>query len=278
MSTMNRVSKTHPCPICQKPDWCLTGKSVVLCMRVASQRAKTMADGTVGYLHRSNGEALPPASFRRPAENHVNCAKILQKWGVDYGYKSLNYLARILGVSEDSLNELQCVKSPYPCVWGFPMCDGKDYVIGMRLRHENGKKWCEPGSHNGLFIPKGQRRPNEIVICEGPTDTAAALTIGLYAIGRFNCCGGITQINDFIFHNHIKRVIIVADCDEDRSLNGIVVNPGIQGAITLSEHLKVPSCTVTLPTKDMRQFVQGGGDLKTFQSLTSGLVWQKPHA
>lgn len=275
MSTMQRVSKAHPCPICEKPDWCLTGTDIVICMRVSSPKPKQMADGSVGYFHQANGKPLPPPAFHKRVEPSFESGKLLNKWAVDYGYKSLTYLSRTLGVSQNSLERIGCVKAPQHSVWGFPMKDGRGHVIGIRLRHKNGKKWCEPGGHNGLFIPVGNAK-SEVVICEGPTDTAAALTIGLYAIGRFNCCGGIYMIQEFIRMNRIRNAIIVADCDQDRDIGGMTVNPGIQGAMALSEHLPVPNCTVTLPVKDMREFVRLGGTAQTFRSLVDGLVWRQP--
>lgn len=274
MSTMTRVSRSHPCPVCKKSDWCLMGTDVVVCMRVQSSRVKMFADSTIGWLHRRNGDPLPLPPPRKAVQPDFNSGKLLQKWAVDYGFKSLNYLARTLSVSVEALEKLRCVKAPQHCVWGFPMYDGAGNIIGIRMRHENGRKWCEPGGHNGLFLPSGTV-DRHIVICEGPTDTAAALTIGLYAIGRFNCCGGIHQIQDFVRRNHVKRAMIVADVDQDREINGQVVNPGITGAITLAEHLGIPSCTVTLPAKDMRDFVQRGGDRKTFLAITNQLVWSQ---
>lgn len=274
MSSMTRVSQAHPCPICKKPDWCLTGTDMVVCMRVSSQRPKTFADSSVGWLHRRNGEPAPVIPPRKLPPPDFNSGKLLQKWAVDYGFKSLNYLARSLGVSVESLEKLRCVKAPQHCAWGFPMYDGLRNIIGIRMRHENGRKWCEPGGHNGLFIPMGHV-DRQILICEGPTDTAAALTMGLYAIGRFNCCGGIHQIQEFIKTNHVKRAIIVADVDNDREIDGRVVNPGITGAITLSEHLGIPNCTLTLPAKDVRSFHQKGGDRKTLLAMADQLVWNQ---
>jgi hypothetical protein len=278
MSAMTRVGRSHPCPICKKGDWCLTGTDIALCMRVESNRPKWLSDGSLGYLHRIDGAPLPSmAELARKSEpRKVQCdwGSRLKQWEQSHGLTSLNYLSKSLGVTRKSLELLGTVKSPQHSVWGFPMFDAKRNPIGIRLRHENGKKWSEPGSFNGLFIPDCPAEKT-MAICEGPTDTAAALTIGVYAIGRFNNCGGVDMIIEYIMVNKIKRVIIVADCDQDQIINDRVTNPGISGAIRLSGLLPVTSCTLTLPCKDMRAFVQRGGDSKTFNALTSQLVWHK---
>ena len=276
MSTPQRVNKAHPCPVCAKDSWCMTGTDIIFCMRVASPRQKTFADGSTAYLHARNGTPLPRPVYLKPQESPINCRLILEKWDLLYGTRSLEYLSKTLGVTRESLDMLGCVKSPQHSVWAFPMRDGLNYIIGIRLRHENGRKWCEPGSHNGLFIPQRINPQSELVITEGPTDCAAAISIGLYAVGRFNCSGGVYMINEFIKERRIGRVMIVADVDNDREINGVTVNPGIQEAMALSELLEVPSCTVTLPTKDMREFVSRGGTREAFNSIVSGLVWRNP--
>ena len=57
----------------------------------------------------------------------------------------------------------------------FPMRDDNSIIIGIRRRFGNGKKVCVVGSQNGLFIPAGIENASKLVICERPTDCAAAL-------------------------------------------------------------------------------------------------------
>lgn len=278
MSQMRRVSPSNPCVICKKGDWCLAGADLVICMRIQSSRVKHFSDGSVGFLHNRTGAPLPE-SHRAPAKERpipiINFSERLDQWRSKYGSSSLTYLARKLGITEKSLELTSCTKHPQHGAWCWPMRDGKNHIIGIRIRHENGSKWSETGSQNGLFLPQIEV-PKEIAICEGPTDTAAALSIGLYAIGRFNCCGGIHQIQEFIKNKNVKRITIIADVDQDRVIEGRLLNPGIRGAEALQEHIGIPSCILTLPSKDMRQFVASGGSLDLIKSLTSQLVWNNP--
>lgn len=275
MSTMQRVDRVHYCKVCLKTDWCLYGVDVAICMRVPSHRPKHFSDGTVGYLHSQSGDRLPEIQPKKAEVIHVDSAKLVDTWRKQYGLSSLAYLAQTLGVDVKALELLECVKAPQHLVWGFPMRDGRGFIIGIRMRHANGRKWCEPGGHNGLFVPN-KYSDGEITICEGPTDTAAALSLGLNAIGRFNCCGGIGMIQEHIKKAHIKRATIVADVDNDRVVNGSTINPGIQGAIALAEVLGIPTRCVTLPTKDIRNFLLVGGTRLHFDSIANQQVWNKP--
>jgi hypothetical protein len=277
MSQLKRVTRADPCAVCHKDNWCIYSDDVNICMRVVSPNAKTFADGTVGYIHnRGEHPSRPyvPTNSAREPEVFVDSARIVRTWRGCYGLESLTELATNLGLSRGALESLGCVKAPQEGVWGFPMSDSNRTVIGIRMRHLNGRKWCNTGGHNGLFIPLCPP-PREIVICEGPTDTAAALHIGLYAIGRFSCSGGGTMVRDFIKHHGVKRASIIADVDHDRQLHGQTVNPGIQGAMTLGELLGIHSRCVTLPGKDLREFVANGGTESDFQTMANQIVWNK---
>src|SRR5262245_9409936 len=61
-----RVSPGHPCPICERPDWCSVSADgrLVACRRIEHNgTAKTDKDGAAYYLHRLNGATAPAAAF-----------------------------------------------------------------------------------------------------------------------------------------------------------------------------------------------------------------------
>lgn len=277
MSAMRRVTRSRPCEGCKKTDWCLYGTDAYICMRVESQRRKEFTDGSVGWLHMTGSRPLPPLARKPEDKPTLNVAETLERWrGSVWSRGGLDTLATLLGVSAEALRALGCVHADQPAVWGFPMKAGDGSYTGIRLRHENGKKWAVVGSHPGLFIPECEPQP-ELLVVEGPTDAAAGFMMGAQIVGRPSCNGGGTQIIDFIKRRKIRRVTIVADVDLDRPRpNGSTWNPGLDGARGLSAMLPVANRIVTLPTKDLRDFVSRGGTLQMFNALANQLIWNKP--
>jgi hypothetical protein len=156
------------------------------------------------------------------------------------------------------------------------MRNGSNAIVGVRLRSGTGRKWAVKGSHQGLFIPQTDPSPMAYLV-EGPTNTAAALSMGVFAIGRPNNVGGVFDIQALIKNLKIKRVVIVADTDDDKIRDdGTHFNPGADGACSLAEHLGIPNCTLLLPVKDMRDFVTLGGTNAMLNQLVAQCVWRKP--
>lgn len=272
-----RVSHRDPCPRCLAPDWCTYSLElgVRCCMRVPSQRP-CKNGGWLHDLDSATAAAPPPRKSERPVVT-LNVRQVLESWGrSSFCRQHPVELAKQLGVSLDSLQMLGCVHSNQPKVWSFPMRSGDGSLIGIRMRHENGRKWALEGSRNGLFIPSCEAM-QEAVVVEGPTDAAAALTMGMFVIGTPNCSACRGDLIAAIKRLKIRRVSIIADVDQDKThKNGTTYNPGIDGARNLAELLPVPSRIVTLPTKDLRSFVQAGGNSATFYSIANQLVWNKP--
>src|SRR5258705_2607362 len=126
-------------------------------------------------------------------------------------------------------------------------------VIGVRIRDDaSGTKFAVRGSGNGLFLPRIDER--ELVIaCEGETDTAAALSLDFYAIGRPGCSGGTELFLRWLRRRAMRDVVVVADSD----------GPGIQGAYELVDALSAHARSVRVVIgprggKDLMQAVRSG--------------------
>ena len=106
------------------------------------------------------------------------------------------------------------------------------------------------GSRLGLFIPQGLKPSNLQLICEGESDTAAALTLGIAAIGLPSAGQAIPEALKFVRECKVNVPCIVAD-------NGTA---GRDGAENLAEALltdRVP-CRVLYPPdphEDLREWV-----------------------
>jgi len=257
----NRVTKAEPCGVCNRGDWCTWSDIGRCCMRLES--GKPMRNG--GWLH-----PLGSATAQRPAREAkpdpiLDVVGRMREWRSVRKSNDLAELSANLGVTVNSLESLGCVRAPYYKTWAFPMCSGDGHYCGIRLRNLSGEKWAERGSHQGLFM--GTIKPwSTVMITEGPTDAAAAITLGLEAMGRPSSAGGVDHIKVSLKRIQARRAVIVADMDD----------PGLRGAKTLQEHLPIPSAILTVPSKDLRSFVKNGGSRDMLDSVTSQLIWRQP--
>jgi 5S rRNA maturation endonuclease (ribonuclease M5) len=261
----HRPRKGERCPVCSKPDWCLLSNdgATVICSRATSPRPY----GQAGWLHSLDGSPLPTAESFIPAPREssqfIDCPAILQRCIVDTPAAKRDALAASLGVSGESLHRLGAVWSKRHDAWAFPMSDG-ERIVGIRLRNAAGKKWAVTGSKQGLFIPADLSGTGPLLICEGPTDTAALLTLGFDAIGRPSCRGGENQIARLL--KPYPEIVIVADRD----------GPGLDGAKLLAERLWKP-CKIIAPPrhKDARAWVQAGAKRASVEAVIAAARFRK---
>lgn len=252
-----RVNKERPCVCCGHVDWCGYSDDAVICMRVESDRPTKNG----GWLHKE----VVPQGYTKPVkavEQVVDVSRLWLRWFDETDYQRMSILAAELGVSTDALCALGCAWNGQ--AWAFPMKDEKGSAVGIRLRGTDGRKWAVKGSKQGLFIPEVDVQPT-LYIVEGVTDAAAALTLGLYAIGRPSCLGCEEMIVGLIRAQKIKRAVIVADNDE----------PGLRGAEKLKRQLPVFTCVWSPPCKDLREFVNLGGSSALIEASIKDLVWER---
>lgn len=261
-----RVSRAHPCARCNHTSWCLYAEdgSMLICMRDSSGEPKQFAGGEVGYIHRLTEQAnkFVPTRKPEPPAPIINAQAMMKGWLEQTTAGHLAVLAASLGVKASSLLELRAAWAQEHHAWAFPMRNGYGAMVGIRLRSSDGRKWAVRGSKQGIFLPYCPPQ-DAVFICEGPTDTAAALSIGLYAIGRPSCSGGMPDIIIALRRLGIRRVVIIADNDD----------PGLTGADMLSRHLEIPCCLFTLPCKDVREAVARGMDAETLMAMVNQHRW-----
>lgn len=256
-----RVTKADPCKVCGKPDWCTRGDRYHCCMRV--QSPKPAENG--GWLHPIDGAGAKPIT--RPARQAptIHCADYLEPWYGDLQSPTLHLLAARLGVAENACRYLGAVWARQFEAWAWPMKDAYGNYVGIRLRADDGRKWAVKGSRQGLFLPA---IPGQEVayVCEGPTDTAAAISMGLYAVGRPSCLGCENEVRTLFKRLDVRRAVIISDSD----------TPGFEGARRLSASLHIPSVILVPPAKDMRAFYQAGGTREMLNAQASDMIWNIP--
>jgi len=234
----------------------------VICMRVESDHPTKNG----GWLHRV-GDPVPDRPFKpEPVrEARPDLDTIWKRFEMLTDYHRVDGFAMSLGVDSDALNAIGCAWSGN--AWAFPMKSPDSKMIGIRLRGNDGRKWAITGSHQGLFIPTHYPYvvdDGTLYLTEGPTDLAAAMTIGLQAIGRPSCLGQEQMILAYLARLKARRLVIITDNDD----------PGLNGARRLQTTLKLRSCIFTPPTKDLREYVRRGGNAMLVEATLRDLIWK----
>jgi hypothetical protein len=130
----------------------------------------------------------------------------------------------------------------------FPMCDGTGRICGIRTRSLEGSKKSVTGSRSGVFLPTIHMEDLMPIICEGPTDAAAAMALGFEPIGRPSCSGSERHVIDTCRRLGHTRVTLCADAD----------GPGISP----SGH------------KDLRDWWRAGTSRETVEQAWSQAEWR----
>lgn len=280
-----RVNRQRPCPVCKKSDWCTytSDGRAVCCMRV--EGVKPMRNG--GWLHRVGDDTArarsarvtwDAAPTRRCEAALFDAAAYHAGLRVKGDWRDVDGLALSLGLCPYALATLEPAWDHWSDAWAFPMRDGAGKVLGIRLRADNGRKWAVKGSREGLFFDPAVGRVPEVMLCEGPTDTAAAISLGFVAVGRPSCAGGVDQTRAFCFRHGVQRVIVMADQDvPHRRPDGSTWYPGRDGAQRLVAALGLPFRMVMPPAKDLRRWVIDGATPEAAAAVVNNAYWRDCH-
>ena len=160
-----------------------------------------------------------------------------------------------------------------------PMRDEHGRTIGVRLRTPDGRKLAVRGSRQGLFHPPklgsvdtskriAADADDPLCICEGPTDTGAAIACGLDAIGLPSAGCGLEMCLHAAARIGPRRVVVVSDADD----------VGRRSAATLATLLRAvcPNVRTVAPPegsgiKDLRSWVIARGVDEVRAELVKGI-------
>ncbi len=292
-----RPTKSHPCPACGHTSaWCYKLKTgdAIWCGRSSHLNAIPGKKHKSGWIHQ-----LDPTKAYVPPEPTQAEKKPIKaiKWAIHAAtYQRQSYadpdgrgrFAIKLGVSLQSLQDLglgwassrQILALDTSCrsngAWTFPMAivepgvcvqgifNASTRIVGIRLRTPTADafKYAITGSQGGLFIPSGLENGCDLLCPEGPTSTAALLTLGFSAIGRPNNRSGVDELVSAVRKYRPRKVIIIGDNDAADKQGR---RPGQDGMVAVSSELahKLPHIPVSqgLPPavyKDVRTWLQAG--------------------
>lgn len=243
MDGWHNATRAHPCPVCGKPDWCSISDDgrVCVCRRVPSEK---LVRSGCGWIHPLGAGRTLPVRMPKPLPNaQVDMAAVFRRLPHDEAKEQ--ELAATLGVELSAVKAMDAMWNGRALAWAFPMRSAEGHITGIRYRNRDGRKWSALGSRDGLFMAPDFPPTETLYVCEGPTDTLAALSMGLWAVGRSSCMSGIRHIQAYIRKHRAKAVKIIADNDF----------PGLNGAWILCRHLHAGAQIVLPPYghKDLRQ-------------------------
>jgi hypothetical protein len=237
-----------------------------------SNNSNGVSGNSVHGNHKKKPKAVPGIDW--PAYLNANPANA----------REVNLLAKRLGVNPDALRRLQLGYLPETENeaehWLFPERDGEGRVIGLLRRYGNGKKRRMAGGRCGLIYEPSNSLSetimsmNVLLAVEGPSDVAAALTMGLPAVGRPNNMGGAELLASLIRQKVTDGVVddafdVVVLGENDLKTSGEAKGmwPGRDGAVHVATLLsqstgrRIAWCMPPEGVKDFREWLWQGGNL-----------------
>lgn len=282
--------KVRPCPICGK-GWCssLADGTLAFCRRVPSD--KTTKTGAYIHVLRADADAPRPPPLPPPppsvAARLFSASSYMARLDNVRERYDLDGLALNLGVSEDALERLGTRYDVFSKAYAFPMRDGGGNTVGIRLRDLDGNKRAVTHSKAGLFydlavdktmasmLSYAPKLGRALFVCEGPTDTAAAMTLGFPTAGRPSCLGNHDDVRTLARRIRAERLVVIADNDEaKRRPDGSVWYPGKEGARAMVAALDMPHKMLVTPPKDMRKWVCAGATRRDVLERLELMDWR----
>lgn len=193
---------------------------------------------------------------------HGRFRLMAEVWRRNMRPEYLSRAAALLGLPTEPLRMLRVGWSPENRATTWPMRDDADNVIGVRLRcPTTSTKWAVQGSRAGLFYdPDSLRAPIRLYVCEGPTDSAAVLSLGLDVVGVPSAGACAELLASLCRRLRPGEIVLMADGD----------GPGVAGMSKLADTLVIvaPVRIVSPPAgvKDARGWIVGGADRSAIES------------
>lgn len=210
--------------------------------------------------------AVTTSKLIQSADDRKRCDLMARVFARNLTDAGRDHLASLLGVAPDALRRLQAGWNPAQQKSSWPMRNDEGEIVGVRLRDPvTAEKGGVGGSDgHGVFYdpdqvlnaPQGAR----VWIGEGPTDTAALLTLGFIAIGCPSAGVGGEFIASIGHRIRPAEWVIVADADAK----------GIEGAKELQgELVAVAPVRIIYPPngcKDARAWLGLGARRETLET------------
>lgn len=171
-------------------------------------------------------DSLPSTAPIRPLKSNLRHVKAVEKadqrWAEMQAElqqaitpNQIEQLATRLKVTSQSLVVMEIGWSVKDKAWTFPEYNGHEEICGIVRRYADDQKKAMPGAKRGLYLPRGwKEQSGKLYICEGQSDTAAAIMKGHRAIGRPNKEAGLSHLVQ-VLRDFPDDIIVVKDNDAE---------------------------------------------------------------
>lgn len=176
-----------------------------------------------------SGESPPPESDRA-GEESAGRSKVPCSHNHTGGLVDLTILANQLGVSVTALEALGVTRDGP--AWRIPERDADGRIVGYATRGDDGRKSFVTGGRRGLTmswpIPTyaGTSANDAILVPEGMSDAAAALSMSFFAIGRPSATGGLSYLRELVKDRY---VVVVGENDRAGKAGAEKIGQGMVG-------------------------------------------------
>lgn len=270
-----RRKQGEPCPICGHHSWCTVRDdgTAVRCMRIESGQESPGSDGSLGWMHSMQEPVAVVHRDDPPRKTAMSSPEVTERAKEAFQHDRARYarqaVSEELGVSVQSLEDLRV---GYGCDqdgrdWtSWPSRDGSGAIIGITRRYGDGSKKTMYRTRAGIFMPPWTQK-GLVLVLEGGSDVAAALTAGISAIGRPSNTGGSVWISEALCG---AKAVVVGENDQRPEDRGKIRTcpadcegcghcwPGRFGARVVADRLGAPWVMVPDGTKDFRDAYSQG--------------------
>ncbi|MFI4871375.1 MAG: toprim domain-containing protein, partial [Phycisphaerales bacterium JB061] len=154
--------------------------------------------------------------------------------------------------------------------WSIRERDDQGEVIGTAYRAPDGSKSFEPGGKRGLIVDwplpvyAGSSMDDPVFVCEGASDTAALMSVGLDAVGVPMAGQGGKLLAGVL---NARHAVIVADNDDAGRRGAHKLSAALLGSCASVRVMPPP-----LGAKDAREAVLAGATGAGFKDEASGFL------